>query len=550
MRRFGVLLALCLISAAPAAAQTFLPDDPLWDDPDRLDMPAPVPQSVSDMSDFLQNTATVPGDYEGPALNVNTLGAVPRSSWYTPRHAIRPMSIAALRRGPNTGDGPAAAEPWGVTRIEEGDAGPRLEIEDARGERYLLAFDPPGHLEMATGAAVVSSKLLYALGYHVPETYAVRFEPEQLVPAEDADLSNGEIRSALRDAPRYDDGTLRAAARKRFEEEARLGPFRYWGTRPDDGNDIFPHEGRRELRGLRAIAAWINYVGARSSGTLDLLVREDGRRFVRHYLVDFANTLGGGAAGPKDRWAGHEYAFDFWPAFWRAWSLGFAASDWATASVSAYPSVGRFAAEGFDPQAWVPRVPNPAFQRADERDLFWAAQLIMQFSSEEIRALASTGQYSDAEAERYLAETLIKRREKIGRAFLPFSGGLSDFRVAGDSLVYADLLARHRITAKQQAEAQRQGTQRAGEGARVVEWRAYDNEAERLGALLGEGRATPRPGAEEAVAIPEGAHAYLRAAIETPLLGRTHVFLRRTAGGYEVVGLTRVGAEEGRKVRG
>ena len=42
----------------------------------------------------------------------------------------------------------------------------------------------------------------------------------------------------------------------------------------------------------------------------------------------------------------------------------------------------------------------------------------MAFSDEMIRAVAKTGQYSDPKAEQLLADVLIQRRDKIGRAYL------------------------------------------------------------------------------------------------------------------------------------
>ena len=42
----------------------------------------------------------------------------------------------------------------------------------------------------------------------------------------------------------------------------------------------------------------------------------------------------------------------------------------------------------------------------------------MAFTDEMIRAVVKTGQFSDPAAERHLADVLIKRRDKIGRAYL------------------------------------------------------------------------------------------------------------------------------------
>src|SRR5205823_154471 len=70
-----------------------------------------------------------------------------------------------------------------------------------------------------------------------------------------------------------------------------LGPFQYMGRQKDDPDDLVPHERRRELRGLWTIAAWVNHVDCRGANTLDMWVTENGRSFVRHYLLDFGSIL-------------------------------------------------------------------------------------------------------------------------------------------------------------------------------------------------------------------------------------------------------------------
>ena len=81
------------------------------------------------------------------------------------------------------------------------------------------------------------------------------------------------------------------------------------GLRSDDPNDLIPHEHRRELRGLRVIASWINHWDLKEMNTLDMYVEEGGRKFLRHYLIDFGSSLGGGKS-PLEYFHGREYAFD------------------------------------------------------------------------------------------------------------------------------------------------------------------------------------------------------------------------------------------------
>ncbi len=77
-----------------------------------------------------------------------------------------------------------------------------------------------------------------------------------------------------------------------------------------------------------------------------------------------------------------------------------------------YPEIGNFEADFFQPHLWVPEYPNVAFRRMRNDDAFWAAHIIEQFSDEAIRTIVATGRHDSPGAERYLADTLIKRRDK------------------------------------------------------------------------------------------------------------------------------------------
>src|SRR5260370_30198022 len=106
-------------AASPALAQKFLPDDPLLRDHDDLHVPRPREIELSGGYDVIENTFFRKGPAKGaikPVKNVNTLGEVPDSSWWTNRMGARPMSIEELVRGPNRSEGPDVTGTWTVIR--------------------------------------------------------------------------------------------------------------------------------------------------------------------------------------------------------------------------------------------------------------------------------------------------------------------------------------------------------------------------------------------------------------------------------------------------
>ena len=139
---------------------------------------------------------------------------------------------------------------------------------------------------------------------------------------------------------------------------------------PDDANDIFPHENRRELRGLRVLASFVNHDDSRAINTQDMLVTERGSSFIRHHLIDFGSTLGSGSGAMQKPRAGFEYMWEAKPALLRIATLGLWDRTWMRIDYSDYPSIGRFESDKFRLEEWKPEYPNPAFERHTIEDGF------------------------------------------------------------------------------------------------------------------------------------------------------------------------------------
>jgi hypothetical protein len=428
-----------------ASAQKFLPDDPLIiDEDDRVDVGEPRSRGLSDYYDFLSHTFTTPGDLsKKAALNINTLGEVPESSWFQNRHGQRRMTIEQLVRGPDTVDGPARNGKWVVTQAKTEGITPGFRIRDARGDIYVIKFDPLSNPEMATAADVISAKFFFAAGYNVPENYLAYFRREELAVDPNATITAGlgppsrmtesDLDRILSRVYKTPDNRYRAVASKLLGGRP-IGPFKYYGTRSDDPNDVIPHEQRRELRGLRVLSAWLNHDDSRAVNTLDMVITESNRKYIRHYLIDFGSTLGSGSVGAQKPRAGWEYIWEPAPVFRRIMTLGLWDSSWIRIHYPDLPSIGRFESKVFDPDQWKPEYPNPAFMNALPDDSYWAAKIVMAFTDEDIRAVVRTGGLTDPTAEQYLIQTLIERRDKIGRRYINGVLSTDNFKVNNERL--------------------------------------------------------------------------------------------------------------------
>ncbi|NIV91832.1 hypothetical protein GWN42_03270 [candidate division KSB1 bacterium] len=373
------------------------------------------------------------------AKNLNALDEVPNSTWFRNRNAHHRMSLEEIKRGPNRGRGPNMDSTMTIIGAKTRGVSAGFLIEDSRGERYLIKFDRKGFPQLNTAAEVITTKFVYAAGYNTPENYLTALDPNQLRVADglmvedrwgrEVPMKFDYVQMILDKAHANPDGTYRVVASKLIEGEP-LGPFRFSKTRPDDPNDHVPHHHRRELRGYQVIASWLNNSDAKASNTLDVYVTENGKSFVRHYMIDFGTSLGSsgyGAAGPG---RGHRSAFDFSRTLSKILTLGLWVEPWEKAPKSIRPSIGYFDAKLFDPGRFKFIIPNPAFQKATELDNFWGAKIVMSFTDKQIKAVVETAEYSNSEDEEYLIKTLIKRRDKIGRYWYGKVNPLDDFHLA------------------------------------------------------------------------------------------------------------------------
>lgn len=536
--------ALALAVVTPGAQQKprFYPDDPLWHEP--LTHVARIERYEPQLFfDTIENLFLKPGDRERArrARSINSVDEVMDGSWFVNRAGTRPLTVEEVVRGANTGTGPAEGK-WTVVSAKTDGVTPGFTIRDRAGDMWFLKFDPPGHRGMASGTEIVAAKLFWALGYHTVEYYIASFRPDALTIGENATMAppgakerpmvEKDIRALLKRAQPEPDGSYRVIVSKAAPGRP-VGRILFHGSRPDDPNDLVPHEHRRELRGYRVFAAWLNHVDAKSINSLDVLVKDGGKQYVRHYLLDFGSALGSGSVVPREYFEGSEPVVEP-PAEIgkRMVSLGFRIPRWRTRDFYEAPAIGRIPTDhaDWDPELWSPRFPNAAFLHTREDDEFWAARKLQGISNEMIRAAIREGRFDSPEAEAKLATFIEDRRDAIIRRYLPAINPVVEPTLdATGTLSFANAAVDAGVA--------------SSPGEYLVTWSAFDNQtgqATEVGSTKG-GLRQPAP-----AGLPAQTGAYVRVAVAAGAgapeswTQPAHIFFRRSPEGWKLVGFERL----------
>lgn len=488
-RYTGLVVAALMGLACSASERRFPLRDPLWQDTDQRPVAvdceerptekephhvacapepyvSPLAWDGADNSIFRPFARVWAVDPAGPAPNVNAFDEVPDSAWFTNRLGKRKPTTQQLLDGAcgatDKLDGEGAAPgSWIIDQGKPNGASPGFRIRVADKYKFLLKTDSPEQPERPTAASAIGAAIYHAVGFNTSCEQIVYFEPKVL------SLQPGLVATDNSGVPRrFDDKALAWVLKqaKRRGELLRmqasawlpgylLGPFRYEGTRGDDPNDVIPHEDRRELRGARVLAAWIDHFDAREQNTMDTWIAADANAkdgspgYVRHYYLDTSDSFGSEWDWDEiSRRLGNSYLLDWGDIGYDFITFGIPTRPWEKAKRTAgYELFGYFNSEGFEPDDWKNEYPNPAFSRATEHDNAWMARILSKLDRADIEQLVTLGKFSQPEHAAYLTEVLEQRLQRILQRYFSRLSPLAEPRIEGDSLCVLDLARRRHL---------------------------------------------------------------------------------------------------------
>jgi len=465
-----VILGLALVAACahrpPAGELRFHNQAPVWRVNDRTPLPAAPKERIYNRTlyqtdGFVVRRATRGMDVQLDlrAADVNALDEVPDSTWFTNRIGARELSLDELRRGANLAPSPFDHRPWKIISGKAGGTAVGFVFEDTRGDRYILKFNRPQLPEMETGAHAIVHRILWAIGYNVPEDYVGDIARDDLVLAPGATtkdelgakrpLTAVEVETSLAKIARAPDGRYRVLA-SRYLPGKPIGPYAREGVRADDPNDVIPHERRRSLRGQFPIFAWLNHTDLQEDNTLDIFVKDERGGHVVHYLIDFGNALGTMGAGLSWQTVGHTYRVDWGLGVRTLFGLGLWKRPWDGMRPPGIRGIGLYDAEHYEPGAWRPNSFYWPLEDTDRFDAFWGAKLLMRFTRAQLAAIVDEAQFTDPRATTYVLETLIARQRMTARYWFDKVAPLDQFTIQPERdgthrLCFTDLTLAYRL---------------------------------------------------------------------------------------------------------
>jgi hypothetical protein len=411
-------------------------------------------------------------EHHGEAVNVNSLDEVPDSSWFTNRIGVHPVSAAEVARGACSPellldpDG-AADGTWLIDHGKANGSSPGFRVSIPGKGRFLFKGEPPDQPERPSAASVIGAAVYEAVGFNTSCEQVVYFRPSllKLAPGLTYQGNFGAIEpfgqkvvdQILADSP-HRGGLVRMQA-SAWLPGYLVGPFRYTGTRSDDPNDVIAHDDRRELRGGRLVAAWLDHFDAREQNSMDTWITEaregegKGKRkpdaspgHILHYYLDTSDCLGSEWDWEEiSRRLGYSYIADWGDMGRDLVTLGIPTRPWdRVRRTPGQETFGFFNVKDFEADEWKNEYPNAAFSRMTERDGAWMARILARFTPEMVDALGGIGKFSDPRRTAYLTSVLQGRLDKILERYLTRLSPLTNVHVAGTDRLCAEDLAETR----------------------------------------------------------------------------------------------------------
>jgi hypothetical protein len=403
----------------------------------------------------------------GEAVNVNSMDEVPDSAWFTNRLGVRPMSLDELRLNacpkdklldPDDPDGS-----WVIDKGKTEGSTPGFRMQVKGKGKYLVKVEAHGP-DRQVASTVIGEALYYATGYYASCEQALWVRPSifKLTPGLEARRGNfGNLYPF--DQKAVDEmfkgstmrgGLLRVSASS-WVPGYGIEQSQFEGTRPDDPNDVIPHENRRELRGARILAAWIGNVDCREGNSFDTWMADtkggapdSSPGHVVHYQMGTSAALGNVWADDElSRRFGYSYILD-WSDIGKDFvTLGAVPRVYETVSkVPGQEIFGYWNVANFEPDRWKNEYPNPAFDRMTERDAAWMTRILARFTPLMVHTLVEMGKLTNPSNAAYLESVLTGRLDKILERYLTRLSPVTEVHVeGGDRLCGVDLAELRRL---------------------------------------------------------------------------------------------------------